>query len=685
LLRFKSTFLRTLLHLEFLLVLSLLAAWVVCMVVPPAMVAQPTGINPHLLRNYRTLRTVIHRISRIDPGAGTPDLDKQLQNLSATEPEREFLQAAIVLEQASALDEREIPARMPGFLRRVPSRDAYLWQAKNRLIYRWLDRSGHYAKMAERHRAHPPDSTALRLRVMKAQARADGVDAAAQLLRELFPRVSLGRLLDGLPRRLQRGLQAALETEDWERRFTFLARRGHWSSLVREIRKCPDQNLNNLLLAANAYRLRRFDSCRLHLGRIQDPRFMHRAAALRIKMDIRAGRRGNIWNRIQALQTDPAVHIGLLQDVAGLSLVDNQLDHALRAYSELVRVTQLKDSRHWKAIWISAWIEMKRGHKRAARKLFRRGSRSPIAAYRIACAFWQHRLGGGRLTEINQAPFTYYFVRGGKNHRQGLAQGLRVFTGHLDAPADMQTLRRLQRALKLAELGLIDQARAYLSWAREAARPGSPDAVLLTLTHALLESRLRRHYHAFVAFRTGLIDYHALRLPRFLGDLLAPLEYSDIIALHSRARGLDPHLVAALIREESMFRPDSRSASNAYGLMQMLPRTYAHLSGKRLTSRLRWQLVQPEVNIRWGTTYLRRLLDKYNGRVYLALAAYNAGDHRVDRWLRQFGQVSEVRFIEMIPFSETRTYVKNILRNHFYYRFYHPDAFQDAAPAREGV
>jgi len=111
--------------------------------------------------------------------------------------------------------------------------------------------------------------------------------------------------------------------------------------------------------------------------------------------------------------------------------------------------------------------------------------------------------------------------------------------------------------------------------------------------------------------------------------------------------------------------------------MQMLPSTYAHLSGKRLTSRLRWELVQPENNIRWGTRYLRQLLNKYDNRAYLALAAYNAGDHRVDRWLRQFGAVPEEQFIEMIPFTETRNYVKNILRNRFFYAFYHTDAFNE--------
>ena len=95
--------------------------------------------------------------------------------------------------------------------------------------------------------------------------------------------------------------------------------------------------------------------------------------------------------------------------------------------------------------------------------------------------------------------------------------------------------------------------------------------------------------------------------------------------------------------------------------------------GEGIKVRSRWDLYKPEINIRLGSKYFRYLLDKYDGRVYLALAAYNAGDHRVDRWLKEFGAVEEEEFIEMIPFSETRSYVKNIFRNYYYYRYYYKD------------
>lgn len=654
---------------------SMAAAWGVCHFVPAPDAISSTGINHHLLKNYRILRSVKQQLSTLDPANMEPDLEQKLDSLDATHPHKPFLQAIMRLEQARNLRDREIPARMPGFLRKISSRNPYLWQEKNELIYRWLDHSRQYAKMVERNRVHPPRAAALRIRVLKALARTKGVEAATPLLRELFPRASLGRILDGLPGKLQLELKASVTTEDWETRFQYLAGLGRWSQIIREIRNCPDNDITQYYHAAYQYSRRRYSQCSRHLDRLQQHRFAARAEALRIKMDIRAGRVDDIWPRIQSLSEEPRVHVNLLKDAAGLFLVDNRLEPASRAYAKLIQVTAKKNTRHWKALWLNAWIKIKQDRIKEARRLFQQATFAPEPGYRIASTFWYQRLGGKGNFSLISAPFTYYFVRSERNHRQGLQTGLQTFVDRLDSPITPDTQRHLQRGLALVESGLAKPARNYLDWARTSAPPHSADAALLTLTLSLLEIRLHRHYHAFVTYRKGFPDYHAMRLPRFLCQVLTPLEFNDIIARHSREHELDPFLVSALIREESMFRPDSRSQSNAYGLMQILPRTYAHLSGKRLTTRLRWELIQPEVNVRWGTLYLRRLLDKYDDRIYLALAAYNAGDHRVDRWLRQFGTTSEERFIEMIPFSETRNYVKNILRNRFYYAFYHSGAF----------
>ncbi len=132
-------------------------------------------------------------------------------------------------------------------------------------------------------------------------------------------------------------------------------------------------------------------------------------------------------------------------------------------------------------------------------------------------------------------------------------------------------------------------------------------------------------------------------------------------------------LVLAIIRQESEFRVDARSTSNAQGVMQLLPST-ARSMARRL--KLKWDPAKltedGDYNTRLGAAYLSSLLRKYNRSYLLASAAYNAGPSRVDRWIKRYGQpdrdVNPVDWIEQIPFGETRNYVRRILSNVLVYR-----------------
>ena len=121
--------------------------------------------------------------------------------------------------------------------------------------------------------------------------------------------------------------------------------------------------------------------------------------------------------------------------------------------------------------------------------------------------------------------------------------------------------------------------------------------------------------------------------PAFIDRALYPLDYGGLVRTHAARNGLDAALVAAVIYEESRFQPRARSKVGAMGLMQIQPVTAETIAQK--TGGTAFQvddLYTPDVNIRYGTWYLRRLLDKY-GDERLALAAYNAGETAVDRWL----------------------------------------------------
>jgi soluble lytic murein transglycosylase len=130
-----------------------------------------------------------------------------------------------------------------------------------------------------------------------------------------------------------------------------------------------------------------------------------------------------------------------------------------------------------------------------------------------------------------------------------------------------------------------------------------------------------------------------------------PLRYESVVRTHARNYGLDPALLAAVIYTESRFRPDARSNAGALGLMQLLPDTARGIAmrtgGEDFVVN---DLLTPEINIRYGSWYLRHLLDRY-GDERLALAAYHAGQANVDRW-RETG--------EGIGFPETRAYIETV-------------------------
>ena len=139
--------------------------------------------------------------------------------------------------------------------------------------------------------------------------------------------------------------------------------------------------------------------------------------------------------------------------------------------------------------------------------------------------------------------------------------------------------------------------------------------------------------------------------PTWYERLRYPLRYEEFIAGHSDNYGLEPELLAAVIYQESKFDADARSGSGAVGLMQLLPETGQGIADRTGGDEWRPQdLLEPELNIRYGSWYLRHLLDKY-GDEELALAAYNAGQANVDDW--------RARGIE-IQFPETRHYVHRV-------------------------
>jgi soluble lytic murein transglycosylase len=163
------------------------------------------------------------------------------------------------------------------------------------------------------------------------------------------------------------------------------------------------------------------------------------------------------------------------------------------------------------------------------------------------------------------------------------------------------------------------------------------------------------------------------QVPAIYWQLLFPQPYWKELVADAGSNGLDPYLVASLIRQESEFNAGAISPANAYGLMQLLPSVGKSLAKKHgikgfSTSRL----LDPTVNLELGTINLKQAIDRYGGQVEYALAAYNAGDTPVRQWLASNDYKDVPEFVESIPYTETREYVQAIMRNREMYRALYP-------------
>jgi soluble lytic murein transglycosylase len=167
---------------------------------------------------------------------------------------------------------------------------------------------------------------------------------------------------------------------------------------------------------------------------------------------------------------------------------------------------------------------------------------------------------------------------------------------------------------------------------------------------------------------------------------LYPLPYETQLRRESEKNGIDPMIVAGLIRQESTFQADVVSYANAYGLMQLLPKTAKLMAKQRRVKYAKNKLFDANYNIELGTYYFKGLVD-LTGTPEYALAAYNAGEDRIALWKseRDYEEIPEL--VESIPFSQTREYVQIVLRNAAVYRMIYPAAPQGTssqAATREG-
>lgn len=218
-------------------------------------------------------------------------------------------------------------------------------------------------------------------------------------------------------------------------------------------------------------------------------------------------------------------------------------------------------------------------------------------------------------------------------------------------PASLEALSKQAgfiRARELYKAELFIDARREWYWIT---RNLSPDELKLA---AVLAEQWGWHDRAILTVAQSK-DYNDLNL-RF------PVNYQSEVRKISRQYQLEPAHVYAVIRQESAFNKDARSHAGALGLMQLMPKT-GRVTAKKHNIPLASTslLYQPDKNISIGSAYLKQVMEAYDDNIVLASAAYNAGPHRVKRWLPEDKEKPATQWIAMVPFNETRNYIQRIL------------------------
>lgn len=336
---------------------------------------------------------------------------------------------------------------------------------------------------------------------------------------------------------------------------------------------------------------------------------------------------------------------------------------------------------HWK----TAWLTYRMGKKDDAKRLFEEQlSMYPNSAEVPNAIYWRGRLaeedGDKKLARAYYQKLAdnyryFYYANLARDRMAGvgdetvdppLLESLPRPTApprDWDAPADNV---RAQKAQLLANAALFDFAVAEM----QAASAGSPPWEAKSV--AEIYNQQGSYIRSIETLKRAVPGYFAAeipQIPRPVWESLFPRPFWEELKRDSAANRLEPHLVASLIRQESEFNPSAISPANAMGLMQLLPSV-----GKGLAREMKIRHFSPDdllvadTNLRMGTRYFKHMVDHYDGHVEYALAAYNAGEDRVDDWRKNGNFANVEEFVESIPFTETREYVQAIMRNAVIYK-----------------
>lgn len=334
-------------------------------------------------------------------------------------------------------------------------------------------------------------------------------------------------------------------------------------------------------------------------------------------------------------------------------------------------------------IWTLGWTYFRAGRLDNALNIFGRYAKQfPDGDYLSNSLFWAAKIHErrGNIEARNAAlhelktiyPYSYFSYRARAIMGEPMLAPSEVANGNVFPDVDAQlaaaTEPRLDAVRELAWLGLYREATREMK-SLAAANPSNLGMQFM-LANLYVQGGepfsannvLQRKFRQFV--RHG-----GTNVPHRFWEILFPLNYWDTIKTEAGQRQIDPYLIASIIRQETGFEPATVSNADAIGIMQIMPAEAASIAARAgLPPPTREQLFDPKVNIAMGVAEFVQKLAAEHGNNMLAIAAYNAGEEPVSRWIAQTPVDDEDLFVESIPFAETRLYVKTVSRNRFEYR-----------------
>lgn len=340
-------------------------------------------------------------------------------------------------------------------------------------------------------------------------------------------------------------------------------------------------------------------------------------------------------------------------------------------------------SSHWRAAWMNYRL---RNYAEAARLMDEQIQRYSAGIEIPGALYWRGRIYENEEHNFGQA-LNYYRALSTTyvNYYYGeLARQRMKVLGAQAAVAPSAVLASVRKPLVPELTGELPENEPHLIKARLLANAslneyigpeihasptsgqwGALAQAEIFVSYGEITRALQSMKHSGLSFFALPID----QVPTIYWKLLFPQPYWNDLVSNSQQNGLDPYLVASLIRQESEFNPGAISHANAYGLMQLLPSVGKSMAKKqRLKGFNANQLLNPAVNLQLGARNLKEVLGRFGGQAEYALAAYNAGDVPVRQWMSSNDYKDIPEFVESIPYTETREYVQAIIRNREMYR-----------------